>query len=369
MNRLFWKFFGFFLLAQILTTTVVMTLFWFRDSPHLHRYNSAPPVAMAPMMPNGINPPVLAERPIPSPRFPLRPIFIGIFSSLLFAFLLARYFSKPIVILKKGFSEIGKGNFDVSIAKLMKGRNDELADLGRDFDQTATHLKNLIDGQKRLLSDVSHEVRSPLTRMLLAIDLLERRPERSVELIARVAKESNRINSLMDQVLDLARLETNIQWDMKEVINLKELINIIIQDVSFEADEKNSAIKFNDQTTSSASIIGNQELLHRAIENVLRNAVRFTKPNTSVEIRLSDIDNDWNIRIIDQGPGVSNEKLDQIFQPFNRAGNSSDHGYGLGLAIVYQTLKLHKGNVTATNVINENQSGLCVTLSIPKLAH
>lgn len=362
MSRLFWKFFACFLLAQLLTTGVVVAFIWFKDAPHLQGLPIASPETISPSHEAFRS---ILPAPKPPSKFPLRPIVIGALTSLIFAYFLARYFSKPILTLRHGFGEIGAGNFDVSVEARMKGRKDELADLGHDFDQTAVKLKSLMDSQKRLLNDVSHEVRSPLARMQLAIDLLERQPEKTSELIQRISRESTRINSLIDQVLDLARLETYAQWHIDERINLKELIEIIVDDVAFEAAEKDCKVicRIPLSEANSLEVKGNYELLHRAVENVLRNAIRFTKPNTVVEIELYDCRTDWEISVIDHGPGVSDDKLAQIFQPFDRAGDFSGQGYGLGLAIVAQTLKIHGGMATANNV---GSSGLRVALRLPK---
>lgn len=375
MNRLFWKFFGWFLLAQWLTTALVVAFIWFKDAPHLGGTDASEPPAITAM---GLPPPVLQTpgrppfvgRPPPhTPHFPLRPVIVGFFTSLLFAYLLARYCSKPIEGLRRGFAEIGSGNFDFAVTPMMRGRHDELADLGHEFDRTAQRLKGLIESQKRLLNDVSHEVRSPLARMQLAIDLIEQQPERSAELLERIARESMRIDALMAQVLTLARLETTVQWPLDERVDLVDLVSAIAADVVFEAAQKNCQIINHvsaDTNFRTAFVQGNTELLHRTIENILRNAIRFSESGTAIEIHVVDAGGDWEIAVTDHGPGVPEDKIARMFQPFERVDASTQQGYGLGLAIVSQTLKLHGGSVGAANLAGADHSGLRVWIKLPK---
>lgn len=375
MNRLFWKFFTGLLLAQITTAAVVVSFIWFKDAPHLRQTDGShtPEVQVT-------GQPVL--RPVPSlapsspppahhgPRFPVRPLVVGIFTSLLFAYLLARYFSKPIAALKWGFQEVGAGRLDCRISPTLKGRRDELADLGHAFDQTVTQLDSLINSQKRLLHDVSHEVRSPLARMQLAIDLLEQQPERQKELLQRIGRESARINALMAEVLTLARLETAATWPMDDRIDLVELIEEVVSDVRFEAAEK--PCRFQAELPAAPVLIqGNIELLHRALENILRNAIRYTAIETVVTIVLHAQADAWCIEICDEGPGIPEARLPHVFEPFERASQAEDgrrdQGYGLGLAIAAQTIKMHGGMIAATNRVHQDGcSGLCVAMTLPR---
>lgn len=384
MNRFFWKFFAGLLLAQLMTTAFVVSFIWFKDVPHLRQLDDRPsamrgaalapdppPPALRVDAPPG-PPPMLPPPEHRGPRFPMRAVVIGFFTSLLFAYLLARHFSKPIAVLKQGFHELGTGHFDYRVSAQLEGRRDELADLGRAFDQTAVQLHRLIDSQKRLLHDVSHEVRSPLARMQLAIDLLEQQPERQFELLQRIGRESVRINALMDEVLTLARLETAVAWPMNDQIDLVELLKEVASDVRFEAVQKPCQLNL-DLPEAPVLVQGNAELLHRALENVLRNAIRYTAINSLVRVSVDEQAASWCIEIDDEGPGIPEARLTHVFEPFVRVGQNADKqgmdhsGYGLGLAIAAQTVKMHSGLISATNRVHQDgRSGLCVRMTLPK---
>lgn len=371
MRRLFWKFFAGLLLAQLTTTAVVVSLIWFRDGPHLRQIEAPPGLEArlnAPLSIQSASP----EPPPPgggphTPRFPARPLLIGICTSLVFAYFFARYFSKPIAVLNQGFREIGAGRFGYQVSPSLGGRRDELADLGRAFDRMAVQLHRLVDSQKRLLHDVSHEVRSPLARMQLAIDLLAQQPERQRELLQRIDRESSRINALMGEVLTLARLETAATWPMADQIDLIELVGEVVHDVSFEAAQT-PCLLATDLPPESVVIQGNAELLHRAMENILRNAIRYTAQGSSVNVRVHAEEAQWCIDISDYGPGILETQLSRMFDPFERLGQAdTSPGYGLGLAIAAQTLKIHGGVISAVNITHPDaHTGLCVSMKLPK---
>lgn len=362
MNRLFWKFFAGLLLAQIATTAVVVSFIWFKDAPHLRQLerHQVSEIRFESVSP----PPALAPPEFRGPPLPLRPVVVGFFTSLLFAYVFARYVAKPITELRYGFQEVGAGRFTYRVSPKLGGRRDELADLGRAFDKTSERLLNLMDSQKRLLHDVSHEVRSPLARMQLAIDLLEQQPERQQELLQRISRESTRVNTLMSEVLTLARLETAATWSMTDQIDLQELIDEVVNDVSFEAAEKPCTIIAH-LPHQPIVILGNAELLHRAIENVLRNAIRYTSVDTQVSVVVRHENSAWRVEIRDFGPGIPEARLTHVFEPFERLGQPEDSsGYGLGLAIAAQTIKMHGGLLSAANIVDSQGSGLCVSMTL-----
>lgn len=358
MKRLFWKFFIGLFLAQIVTIGIVVSLYWFKDGPHVHQ---SPMVASQ-------NVPIAIPEETQSihhrtPRLPYRPLIAGLFTSLVFAYVLARNLAKPIEYLRKGFDEVSRGNFNYKVAPLLKGRHDELATLGRHFDLTADKLQQLLTSQKRLLHDVSHELRSPLARMQIAIDLLECSPERTADLVVRLGRETERLNNLVSSILTLAKLESSDIWKLDDKVNLKDLIEDVISDVTFEAAAKNIRVHLA-YSNENYLIKGNQELLHRAIENVLRNAITFSPPNEQVHVTIEQHKDKCEVSVTDHGPSIASEDLHRIFDPFQR-GSSSDSasGYGLGLAIAKQTLKLHGGSITARNLADlTDQKGLRVTL-------
>lgn len=380
MTRLFWKFFAGLLLAQLTTSLVVATTIWLRDAPDWQTMTPPrgnPPSYMGSVQhPMSLPGPPLQPPVHQGPHFPVLPLVVGLFTSLIFSYVLARYVAKPIDALEQGFNEIGAGRFNFKAAPLLPGRRDELADLVKAFDRTAQHLESLVWSQKRLLQDVSHEVRSPLARMQLAIDLLEQQPARQNELLQRISRESGRIHQLMEEVLTLARLEsveTASTWPMNEQVNLTDLIRDVVIDVAFEAEQKASELEIQlpqactEQPANCCLVSGNAELLHRTIENILRNAIAYTVPATSVAITLKTVSRMWCIDVTDHGPGVPPERLVHIFSPFERGGQSSvQPGFGLGLAIAAQTVKMHGGALVAENIRHaDGSTGLRILLTLP----
>ena len=210
MGRLFWKFFLFFWLAQVLTSAGVgVAVWWATPNP-----GEAPGIFAPPPPPRALGdrpdgrPEGFAEaprRPRPPPQL-LLPALVGSLVSLIFAALLAWHLARPIRILRNALADASTGRFGIRASEAMSGRYDELSDLGRDFDHMASRLGQLIESQRRLLHDVSHELRSPLARLQIATDLMQQQPERSHELIDRIARDTARIDSLVGQLLSLARL-------------------------------------------------------------------------------------------------------------------------------------------------------------------
>lgn len=360
MGRLFWKVFLTLFLAQITTVAVVSLLIWY-TFPH-HGEPPPPPPPMADLAARPDRPPPPPPGPIPPARFPLVPLGVGFLASLLFAALLAHHLSKPILGLRRAFGEVRRGNFDVSLTPEMAGRHDELADLGRDFDSTALQLKQLVASQRRLLHDVSHEVRSPLARMQIAIDLAKQQPEHFQTSVERIERESARINLLMEELLTLARLEAGAYDALnKEEVDLNELLAEIVADARFEATAKGCDVVLEIET--DAHIQGHAELLFRALENIVRNATRHTFDSTTVRVILADAEDGIHIRVQDDGPGVPDAALEAMFEPFVRfeARNGND-GYGLGLAIAREVIGKHGGRIRAAN---RDQGGLDVEIILP----
>lgn len=375
MGRLFWKFFLTLFFAQIVTTVVIGMLFWFLVPSHMDRQPGPPPPPPG-MSASGSPPPPDPQfgQPPGSPAgqppgpgrpgrhdFPFVPIGVGLLASLIFASLLARHLSKPILGLRTAFREVAQGNFDVSLTAEMGSRKDELADLGRDFDSTAKQLKQLIDSQRRLLHDVSHEVRSPLARMQLAIDLARQQPEKVDAAIERIERESGRIDRLMEELLTLSRLEAGAYGDLDDPVDIIELIDEIVEDAQFEAQAKGCRVEF--ASLPHVIVKGRVELLQRAIENVIRNAVKHTRRDSQVGVAVSKAGNSLIIRISDEGPGLPASALGTIFEPFVRFHEDrGNDGYGLGLAITREVVEAHRGSIRATN---RDGGGLCVEINLP----
>jgi len=369
MGRLFWKFFFAFWMAQLLTSVGVGVAIWAlrpEHPPHPEAPPPAPPWAAPPagaMAPPPPHPPH-HHGPPPWLRHPVPPLVAGSIVSLIFAAALAWYFSRPIRSLRQAFDQVASGQLDVRVGQSLRGRRDELADLGRDFDRMAERLQVLLEGQRRLLHDVSHELRSPLARLQAAIDLLAQQPERAAEFVARIEREAGRMDQLVGELLTLARLDAGIRPRQDEPVDLAEVVANVVEDAEFEGQQRQCRIAT--EGLDSAVLHANRELLHRAVENVVRNALRHS-PEGGVIVVALDADparNELTIRVDDQGPGVPEAELEAIFEPFMRApGANAFAGYGLGLAITRRVLDLYGGRARA---LNRPGGGLSVRLTLPR---
>ncbi len=316
----------------------------------------------------GSRPPGPPPQPGGPPRpgeffFPIVPLVATLLASLIFAALLAWYFSKPIRSLRSAFEAVVGGNLAVRLGPAMGKRRDELADLGHNFDRMASHLKALIDGQRRLLHDVSHELRSPLARLQAAIGLLRQQPEKLESSLARIERESVRMDKLVGELLTISRLKAGVMSATEEEFNMDELVSGIVSDARFEAETRGGMVDFSG--CGEVLVSGCAELLHRAIENVVRNAVRHTPDGgkVSVEIHHDFNGDELRIAVLDQGPGVPDNELSEIFEPFFR-GTGTNHidGHGLGLAIARSVMEIHGGTISASNRMD---GGLCVEITMP----
>ncbi len=371
MGRLFWKFFFFIWLAQLTSIAAISTTFWLGHRAQEERVaqldRGSPP-----------RPELRFEgRPFPPGRFlrrgglsrpgfpfvPVVPLVATLLASLIFAALLGWYFSKPIRSLRSAFEAMVGGDLAVRLGPSMGQRRDELADLGRNFDRMASHLNALIDGQRRLLHDVSHELRSPLARLQAAIGLARQQPDKLQLSLERIERESERMEKLVGELLTLSRLEAGVMGVMEEEINMGELISGIVDDARFEAESSGRAVEF--PGCDEVFVKGDAALLHRALENVVRNALRHTPEGSrvAVDAHLSGQD-DLLLTVLDHGPGVPEKELDAIFEPFFRGGGaaSTAEGHGLGLAIARRVIEAHGGTVRA---LNRAGGGLCVEIRLP----
>ncbi len=367
MGRLFWKFFLIFWLAQFITAAGVGMAVWMEHSADR---SAAGVVARRPLPPfppdfagaNRLPPPPGVGPPPPHllPP-PLVPILAGSLISLVFAALLALHFARPIRSLRSAFGAVAEGRLDTRIGTSMGRRTDELADLGRNFDDMAGHLQDVMEAQRRLLHDVSHELRSPLARLRAATDLMQQQPERAVELVQRIQRDTERMDALVGELLTLARLDTGMTCNLDEQVDLYEIIMDIADDAGLEAGRQSCEIRVD--LDHSLVLRGNHELLHRAIENVVRNAVLHAPGSGGIiSISVSEADGLLRIVVADNGPGVAAAELGSIFEPFFRSGTAqSATGYGLGLAITRRVAQAHGGRVLAAN---RPAGGLAVTLEL-----
>lgn len=301
-------------------------------------------------------------------------ILLGLLGGLLFAAALAWYLTRPIQRLRGGFEKLAQGDLGTRLQPQMGSRRDELADLARDFDVMAARLQQLLASREQLLHDVSHELRSPLARLQVAIDLARQNPQKVQVTLERVDTEARRLNELVGEVLTLSRAESGAP-QLDDYFDLDGLVRKVASDAQFEAGASGVTIGItaNDSVTEdgNAVIQGNAELIRRALENIIRNALRHSSRGQQVAIDLASDRQAGEvvIRIADQGPGVDPRALESIFDPFVRAeerpgnaGSTGLVGFGLGLAIARRAVLAHSGRIAAAN---GEGGGLVVTIRLP----
>ncbi|MCF5724477.1 HAMP domain-containing sensor histidine kinase [Pseudomonas syringae] len=288
------------------------------------------------------------------------PLIIGTLMSALFSGYMAYYLAWPLAHLKRAMSDAAQGRFETRVKPAMGQRRDEIVDLAEDCDRMANQLKVLVHAQQHLLHDISHELRSPLTRIQAAIGLFRQDCSR-VEMLERIERESERMDTLIEALLTLARLQGRPESIERESLDITELLKMIVEDAQFEAGIKGSRVELNACPPFIACVSG--ELLYRCFENVIRNAVRYTRPNTAVRVsaQVNAEGNRLNVSITDQGPGVDSERLQSIFNPFERGAGDASVGFGLGLAIAARAVQMHGGSIVARN---ETGGGLTVEIHL-----
>ena len=287
----------------------------------------------------------------------------------LFCYMLARSLAKPIEHLRNTTHELSDGNLAARVEPSLLERRDEIGHLGRDFNLMAAHIESLVEAQRRLLADISHELRSPLARQGVALGLARRRGNPEVmQSLERIAREASRMNEMIGQLLDLTQVESGAETIRKSPIDLASLIESIAQDADYEARASKRAVKVIQKDACRTR--GSVELLGSAIENVVRNAVRHTAPDTEVQVSLKRESNNGTsaavITVRDHGSGVPEKALNEIFRPFYRVEDARDRktgGTGLGLAIATRAIGLHGGTISASNAVD---GGLQVEIRIPQ---
>lgn len=302
-----------------------------------------------------------APPPRPGGPFPLLPLATVLLASLLCAALLAAYVARPVRQLRNGFRELRHGNLGARLAPQILQRHDELAELATEFNQTAERLRQLLEGQQRLLHDVSHELRSPLARLQAAIGLARQQPERLEASLQRIELESQRIDALVGELLTLSRLDAGARG-MRETVDLVELLADIVEDARFESRERGLVLHL--AAPEECGIEAEAPLLHRALENIVRNAIRHAPADGQVSIDVATEENDSHIQISDNGPGVPEAELPLLFAPFYRASNAATPGgHGLGLALARRIIIAHGGTISASNRAG---GGLVVSIRLPR---
>ena len=281
-------------------------------------------------------------------------------------YVLARSLTIPIRKLQKTAQQIAGGDYSVRVGKILGRTGNEITDLGRDFDIMVDRTETLISSQKRLLRDISHELRSPLARLNVALALAKKRLDAEDDSsLNRIGQEADRLNELIGQLLTLARLESGAGLPTAaEPVKLNKLLSEVAKDVDFEAISNGRGVRI--VSSQEITMTGSRELLRRAIENIVRNAAYYTAQNTMVEISLSTRGKEVDITVVDSGPGVPQQDLPHLFEPFYRVAKARERqtgGMGIGLAIAEQAIKAHKGSVVAQN--RNDRKGLIVSITLP----
>jgi two-component system OmpR family sensor kinase len=337
VGRFFWKVFLVFWLMLVLTGTTMALLTWF-------------------LIGGGASVP-------PKPPF-YAPLGAGVVASLAAAALVARSLSRPIRSLRQAFEAVGRGELDTRVSPLIGNRHDELSDLGAGFDRMTGQLERLVEAQRRLLHDVSHELRSPLARLQAAIGLARQNPAKLEATLERIEKESARLDALVGGLLALSRLESPAaDISLAEPVDLVELASAVAEEARFEAQAAGRDVAFSGR--GEVVLTAPPEPLLRAFENVVRNAVKFTAPGTTVKVDagLAPDGASFEMRVADRGPGVVPEDLERIFEPFYRGENAARAGgSGLGLAIARRAVEAQAGTIRASN---REGGGLEVEVRVP----
>ena len=296
-------------------------------------------------------------------NIPMPMLWVGGLAGLLFSTVLAWNLTRPMRKLRDGFDRVAQGDLSVRLFPAMRRRHDELSEVARDFDSMAERLELLVSAREQLLHDVSHELRSPLARLQLAIGLARQNAGNVENSLQRIEHEAGRLDKMIGELLALSRAESNSLPD-EEYFDLYGLVDAVVSDARYEAQIPGVEIVLQASSDVEYTVKGNAELMRRAVDNIVRNALRFSSHGQRVTVVLTRIDQLFQIEVSDQGPGVEESKLSSIFDPLVRVKSSmSGKGYGLGLAITRKVVLAHGGQVEARN---GEQEGLVITLRIPR---
>lgn len=377
MRTLFFKLFVAFLLAMSISGAVFFSLaYWARSQqqerhPALtgdqFRHELKPLLQPLPPKhgPDGMGPPPPRAGHPPPPFFMVLGFQVAIFLVVggCICYLLAWRITAPVRRLRQAVQQLADGNLKARTGIETGRRGDEITDLGSDFDRMAEQIEALVLSQRQLVRDISHELRSPLARLQVALGLARRdAPPRTEQALDRIEREGERLNELIGELLTLSLLENGASFTASETVEMQALLTEIVEDASFEAAESSRRVQL---VAVPALVAGNRELLRRALENVVRNALHYTAEGTCVQVASGLENSALVIRVLDQGPGVPDEMLSAIFQPFYRVAEARDRlsgGTGIGLAITARAVALHGGSVKA---VNRPEAGLEVEIRLP----
>jgi two-component system sensor histidine kinase CpxA len=293
-----------------------------------------------------------------APSFLTPPHLFFMAAAVLLCYWLALHLTSPVRALQKAVERFGGGDFT---ARVGSNRRDELGQLANTFDRMAGRMETLLTAERRLLLDISHELRSPLARLGVAVELA-RSGENLDAALNRIQKESDRLNALVGQLLQVTRAEGDPSSLRRDPVRLDELVQQLVDDSAIEAAAHGCKLEY--LRREPVTVDGDPELLRRAVENVIRNAIRYSPPAAAVEVTLARRNGRAVVDVRDRGPGVPEEALPRLFDAFYRVEKSRDSlsgGIGLGLSIARRAIELHKGGIRARNA----QPGLEVELELP----
>ena len=285
----------------------------------------------------------------------------ALLTSGLVSYALALAFSRPVRKLRDATVELAGGNLDVRVAKSIGQRRDELGMLGQDFDSMAEELKRAAERQTELSRNISHELRSPLARMRVAVALAKRKAGTLPE-FERLEQDAERLDSLIGQILSYTRMEAHDE-KARQSFDLNDVLNEVAENVNFEYGEDTVSLP---EIGNEKIIFGYREAITSAIENVIRNAARHSPNDVKVEVNTTESAGNVILEVVDAGPGVPDEDLSKLFEPFFRTQESADQddngSTGLGLAIARRAIQLHRGQIDARNA---DDHGLVVSITLP----
>ena len=299
--------------------------------------------------------------------FGIRMVVALLFGGII-CYILAWRLTAPIRRLRTTAQRLASGDLSARVGESGGKNGDEVADLGRDLDRMAERIEALIESQKRLVRDVSHELRSPLARFNVALGLARQHCSIAADTyFDRIERDAERLNELIGELLTLTLLESGAEQMVRESVALDSLVSKVAQDAGFEAESRRKCVAVI--ICEPLAVEGNGELLRRAVENVVRNAVRYTGEGTTVEIALRRVQEEGAVYAVisvrDFGPGVPEDELTKLFLPFYRVAEARDRqsgGTGIGLAITDRAVKLHGGTVNARNTTD---CGLLIEIRLP----
>lgn len=285
--------------------------------------------------------------PLPSINLILRamlaPLFFSVLLAGLFSAMSARYLVVPINDLRRATRQLAAGDLDSRVGAALRERTDEFGALAADFDRMADRIGALIGTQRQLMLDLSHELRSPLARLRVALELMRDQPHAA--LLDRMERDTDRMDILIGELLLLARLESPASELSLINVDLGELLSEIVDDARLEIAGQPRALRFEDGHQCMV-VDGDRELLRRALENVIRNALQHTSTSADVTVTLAPDGADALIHVIDGGAGFSADALSRLFAPFARGESPrQQQGNGLGLAIARAAVQRHGGSV------------------------